>query len=138
MVEEAVEKKPLRRPRVVVVELYPVLTVNGKPEEVMVIGEEPRTLNVEQVVPPEQVTEVVAVEPKLLPPVQYVRWPVVGVEVVENWLEMVIEEPRATDPPPERPVPAFTVTLELVRPALVRVPLTVGVKVRLPDPGTMV
>ena len=32
MVEEAVEKKPLR-PRTVEVELYPVLTVNGKEKE---------------------------------------------------------------------------------------------------------
>jgi hypothetical protein len=84
------------------------------------------------------VMEVVATVPKLEFPVQYVRLPVVGAEEVENWLLMVMEEPRATEPPPERPVPAFTVMLLLVRPVLLSVPVQVGVKVRAPEPGITV
>jgi hypothetical protein len=103
----------------------------------MVTGEEPRTLKEVQEVPPEQVTEVVATLPKLEVPVQYVRLPAVGVEVVENWFERVIEEPKETDPPPERPVPALTVTEELVSPVLFKVPEIFGVKVKAPEVGTI-
>jgi hypothetical protein len=84
------------------------------------------------------VAVVVETEPKLEFPVQYVRLPVVGVEEVENWLLSVIEEPSATEPPPERPVPAFTVTELLVRPVLLRVPEKVGVIVKAPADGTKV
>ena len=64
IVDDAVEKNPLN-PRTVDVELYPELTVNGNAADVMVIGDEPRTLNVEQLVPPLHVTEVVATLPSL-------------------------------------------------------------------------
>ena len=93
MVDEPVEKNPFApvKPMAVVVELYPVLTVNGKAAEVIVIGEEPRTLNVEHDVPPLQVTDVVATlpsfagEPELV--VQYESCPAVSlVEVETDWM----------------------------------------------------
>ncbi len=55
-------------------ELYPVLTVNGKAAEEIVTGDEPSTLNEVQEVPPEHETEVVDTVPKVegVPtPVQY-------------------------------------------------------------------
>ena len=47
------------------------------------------------------------------------------------------DEPRATVPPPESPVPALTVTDELVRPVLFRVPVMFGVNVSAPFVGTI-
>jgi len=72
-------------------------------------------------------------------PVQYVRLPIVGIEVVENWLVSVIELPRATDPPPESPVPGLIVTEEFVRPALFNVPESEGCHVSVfPEPVIIV
>jgi hypothetical protein len=68
MVEDAVEKKPLVKPRVVDVELYPVLTVNGKVKDEIASGLVP-----EHVVPPEHeaemTPELVSVPPELERPV---------------------------------------------------------------------
>src|SRR4051812_17863322 len=63
---------------------YTVGWVKGSPAEspVIVIGELPSTLNVEQVTEPAQVAEVVETVPKLLAPVQYARLPMTGAEEV--------------------------------------------------------
>lgn len=67
IVEEAVDRKPLRNPKVEVVELPQEFTVKGKSPvpavEEIVIGAPPIAVNEVQVVDPEQVTDVVATEP---------------------------------------------------------------------------
>ena len=90
-----------------------MLTVNGNAAEEMVMGEVPMMTPCEQAEPPVHESVVVASVPKLEAPVQYARLPAVGIEVVENWLERVMEAPRATEPPPESPLPALIVTEEL-------------------------
>ena len=117
-----------------------MLTVQGKEIEEMV-GEEPRATRLEQVVPPEQVTEEVATVPSLagtpLVVVQYARLLMASPDEVANWLVKVMEEPRATEPPPESPAPGLMVTEELESPPLSRVPDILGVNVRAPAVGTM-
>jgi len=74
MVDDAVEKNPLSNPRAVVVELYPVLAVNGKVKEETVTGDEPMMVAVAQDEPPEHESVVVDTVPKVegVPtPVQY-------------------------------------------------------------------
>ena len=87
IVELAVEKNPLSNPRVVEVELLVPTVVNGKADEEMVTGEEPRTLKLVHDVPPEQVTEVVATDPSLAGEpfvvVQYESCPIVSLVEVE-------------------------------------------------------
>ena len=59
IVDDAVEKNPLN-PMTVEVELYPVLTVNGKAAEEMVIGDAPIMTPCEHDEPPEHEMVVVA------------------------------------------------------------------------------
>jgi len=92
IVEEPVEKKPFApvKPMAVVVELYPVLTVNGKVAEEMVTGEEPMMVKLEHDVPPPHEAEVVATPPNLagvpLVVVQYESCPIVSLVEVETEL----------------------------------------------------
>ena len=87
IVDEAVEKNPAVSPRVVEVETYVPVGVNGQAADEMVIGDEPMMTPCEQDEPPEQETVVVATVPKVegVPaPVQYASWPMVGVVEVET------------------------------------------------------
>jgi hypothetical protein len=81
-------KKPPVRPRMVEVELYPVLTVNGKAKDEMVIGDEPMMTPWVQDDPPEQERVVVATLPSLagepLEVVQYESCPIVSAVEVET------------------------------------------------------
>jgi hypothetical protein len=72
----------------------------------------PTTVKPVHETPEVQDAEEVATVPNCAAPVQYVRLPRFGVAEVANWLFKVIVEPRATEPPPERPVPARTVREE--------------------------
>ena len=53
-------------------------------------------------------------------------------EEVASWLDRVIDEPRATVPPPRSPVPGLIVIEEFASPELPIVPVTVGVKFSAP------
>ena len=73
-VEEAVERKPFKRPMVVLVATPYSVTVKGKakvaPVLVIVMGEAPSAVKVVQETPEEQVTEVVATPATPAPPVE--------------------------------------------------------------------
>ena len=58
--------------------------MNGQERPVKVIGEEPRTLKVAQVVPPAQVTEVVATLANVFIPEKYGMLPKTAAEEVER------------------------------------------------------
>lgn len=75
-VDEALERKPFWRARVVEVEFSPVpKVVNGKlkvaPEPVMVIGAAPSTVKLEHETVPEHVAEVVATPTRVFDPPKY-------------------------------------------------------------------
>ena len=65
-------------------------------------------------------SDVVATEPNLagtpLVVVQYARLLMTSPDEVASWFESVIVPPRATVPPPLKPVPVLTVTEVLVKP----------------------
>jgi hypothetical protein len=91
MVDEAPPaKNPPVSPSMVEVELYPVLTVNGKLNDEMVMGDEPMIVPCVHDEPPEHESVVVATEPSLAGEpdvvVQYESCPAVSFDEVETEL----------------------------------------------------
>ena len=73
--------------------------MNGNDRPVRVIGEAPKTSKVAQVVPPAQVTEVVATLAKVLTPEKYGMLPMTAAEEVERPPKVSVLSADRSPPP---------------------------------------